>query len=158
MAWISLCEITELTENQGKYVEIDGNQLAVFLSDGKVSVLDNHCPHAGGNLAGGHVEDGCAVCPWHYWAFRLDSTSSTTRSSTPGWSSTTRLSTRRRLVTRVLPEVVQALADFAVPQAAGVADADQSPVFESQERDRLVRLGMRPEPQPVRFAVLAYTA
>src|SRR6266576_2939503 len=72
MAWISLCEIDELTENQGKYVEIDGFQLAVFLSSGNVSVMDNHCPHAGGNLAGGHVEEGCAVCPWHYWAFRLD--------------------------------------------------------------------------------------
>jgi nitrite reductase (NADH) small subunit len=72
MAWTSLCEFEELKENQGKYVEIDGYQLAVFLSEGKVSVIDNHCPHAGGNLSAGHVEDGCAICPWHYWAFRLD--------------------------------------------------------------------------------------
>jgi nitrite reductase/ring-hydroxylating ferredoxin subunit len=72
MAWASLCDFEELIENEGKYVEIDGFHLAVFLSDGTISVIDNRCPHAGGNLSAGRVEDGCAVCPWHYWAFRLD--------------------------------------------------------------------------------------
>jgi nitrite reductase (NADH) small subunit/3-phenylpropionate/trans-cinnamate dioxygenase ferredoxin subunit len=72
MAWTSLCDFEELVENEGKYVEIEGFHLAVFLSGGKISVIDDHCPHAGGNLSGGIVEDGCAICPWHAWAFRLD--------------------------------------------------------------------------------------
>ncbi|CAN5452574.1 hypothetical protein BH09PLA1_BH09PLA1_19100 [soil metagenome] len=72
MSWTSLCEISELTEGQGKYVEIDGFQLAVFLNAGLVFVMDNYCPHAGGNLAVGQIEDGCAVCPWHNWAFHLE--------------------------------------------------------------------------------------
>lgn len=72
MAWTSLCELGELEEGKGKYVEVGGFQLAVFLDRGAVSVIDNTCPHAGGNLAAGFVEEGCAVCPWHYWAFRLD--------------------------------------------------------------------------------------
>jgi nitrite reductase (NADH) small subunit len=72
MAWVSLCALDELIEGKGKFVEIDGYQLAVFLHEGKAYVVDNYCPHAGGNLAGGFVEDGCAVCPWHYWAFKLD--------------------------------------------------------------------------------------
>ena len=72
MSWTSLCDITELEEGKGKYVEIGGFQLAVFLNAGGVYVIDNYCPHAGGNLAGGYVEDGCAVCPWHYWAFHLN--------------------------------------------------------------------------------------
>jgi len=72
MAWTSLCELNELQSGEGKYVEIDGFQLAVFIQNDQVFVLDNTCPHAGGNLAGGYVEDGCAVCPWHYWAFRLE--------------------------------------------------------------------------------------
>ena len=73
MPWTSLCELGELEEDKGKYVEIGGFQLAVFLHAGRVSVIDNYCPHAGGNLAGGYVdEDGCAVCPWHFWAFRLE--------------------------------------------------------------------------------------
>src|SRR5687768_613656 len=73
MAWTSLCNLDELTAGEGKYVEIDGFQLAVFLHEQNIFVIDNNCPHAGGNLAGGFVEDGCAVCPWHYWAFRLES-------------------------------------------------------------------------------------
>ena len=72
MAWTSLCELGELKEGQGKYVEVDGFQLAVFLQGEQIFAIDNTCPHAGGNLAGGFIEDGCAVCPWHYWAFRLD--------------------------------------------------------------------------------------
>lgn len=72
MPWTSLCELGELEEGKGKYVEVGGFQLAVFLDGGTVSVIDNTCPHAGGNLAAGFVEEGCAVCPWHYWAFRLD--------------------------------------------------------------------------------------
>ncbi len=72
MKWTSLCDLDELEEGQGKYVEIGGFQLAVFLDKGQVFVIDNCCPHAGGSLAGGHVEDGCAVCPWHHWSFRLE--------------------------------------------------------------------------------------
>lgn len=72
MSWVSLCDLSDLHEGRGKYVEIDGFQLAVFLNDDAVFVMDNYCPHAGGNLAGGHVENGCAVCPCHQWAFRLE--------------------------------------------------------------------------------------
>jgi nitrite reductase/ring-hydroxylating ferredoxin subunit len=71
MAWTSLCELGELTEAQGKYVGIDGFQLAVFLDHGQPYVIDNHCPHAGGHLSGGLVEEGCAVCPVHGWRFAL---------------------------------------------------------------------------------------
>ena len=51
MGWTSLCDLDELEEGKGKYVEIGGFQLAVFLDKGAVRVIDNNCPHAGGNLA-----------------------------------------------------------------------------------------------------------
>jgi nitrite reductase (NADH) small subunit len=73
MSWTSLCELGELREGQGRYAEVGGFQLAVFLYRGQVYVIDNTCPHAGGNLAAGHVEEGCAVCPLHRWSFQLDS-------------------------------------------------------------------------------------
>src|SRR5688572_27107240 len=72
MAWTSLCDLDELQDGSGKYVEIGGFQLAVFLSAGQVYVMDNTCPHAGGSMASGWIDNGCAVCPWHYWSFRLD--------------------------------------------------------------------------------------
>ena len=72
MRWVSLCRLDELTEGRAKYVEIDGFQLAVYLHEAEPYVIDNYCPHAGGNLAAGHVDEtGCAVCPLHDWPFRL---------------------------------------------------------------------------------------
>jgi nitrite reductase (NADH) small subunit/3-phenylpropionate/trans-cinnamate dioxygenase ferredoxin subunit len=72
MSWVSLCDLNELREGLGKYVEIDGFQLAVFLSSGQVYAIDNTCPHAGGALCDGEVEAGCVVCPWHQWTFQLE--------------------------------------------------------------------------------------
>jgi nitrite reductase (NADH) small subunit len=72
MSWTSLCQTDELTPGQGKFVQIGGFALAVFLNDGKYYVLDNTCPHAGGPLAEGSIDDGYCVCPWHLWSFKLD--------------------------------------------------------------------------------------
>lgn len=69
--WTSLCELSELSEEKGHYVEIDGFQLAVFLHAGEVYVIDDTCPHAGGSMAEGWVENGCATCPWHNWSFHV---------------------------------------------------------------------------------------
>jgi nitrite reductase (NADH) small subunit len=71
MAWVTLCTLDELTEGQGKAVSIDGCNLAVYLDGGEPSVIDDTCPHAGASLSTGFVDAGCAVCPWHYWAFDL---------------------------------------------------------------------------------------
>jgi sulfoxide reductase heme-binding subunit YedZ len=71
MAWTSLCDLDELTEGTAKRVDIDGFMLAVYLHDAGVFVLDSVCPHAGHDIAEGGVQDGCAVCPYHGWNFRL---------------------------------------------------------------------------------------
>jgi nitrite reductase (NADH) small subunit len=76
MPWTTLCDLEELVEGQGHYVDIDGRELAVFLHRGRPYVMDNTCPHAGGSLSSGYVEEHagtpCAVCPMHAWSFRLD--------------------------------------------------------------------------------------
>jgi nitrite reductase/ring-hydroxylating ferredoxin subunit len=71
MAWISLCATDELTEGQGKCVSIDGFDLAVFCHEGNFYAMDNVCPHQGHDLSGGPIVDGCVICPWHGWQFRL---------------------------------------------------------------------------------------
>ena len=72
MAWISLCELSDLIEGTGKYIELDGHHLAVFLHLGNVHVMDNRCPHAGGSMSAGWIDEShSAVCPWHAWAFEL---------------------------------------------------------------------------------------
>ena len=71
MPWVTLCELSELTDGAAKPVDIDGHRLAVFRDGPTVATLDNACPHAGVALGGGHVDAGCAVCPAHLWAFDL---------------------------------------------------------------------------------------
>jgi nitrite reductase (NADH) small subunit len=43
--------------------------LCIANVDGVIHALDNECPHRGGPLAEGMIEDGKVVCPWHAWAF-----------------------------------------------------------------------------------------
>jgi nitrite reductase (NADH) small subunit len=40
---------------------------------GVITVLGNICPHKGGPLAEGAIENGKLVCPWHGWEFNLAS-------------------------------------------------------------------------------------
>jgi nitrite reductase (NADH) small subunit/3-phenylpropionate/trans-cinnamate dioxygenase ferredoxin subunit len=72
MPWITLTPLDALSEGKAVYVEAGGCHLAVYLHHGQPHVIDNYCPHAGGSMAGGYIEDDCAVCPWHNWPFRLD--------------------------------------------------------------------------------------
>jgi nitrite reductase/ring-hydroxylating ferredoxin subunit len=71
MPWTSLCTVDEITESIGKFVDIGGFELAVFVSGGEYFAIDNRCPHAGANLAGGAVANGCVTCPRHAWTFEL---------------------------------------------------------------------------------------
>jgi nitrite reductase (NADH) small subunit len=43
--------------------------LCIANVDGVIRALDNECPHRGGPLAEGVIEEGKVVCPWHAWAF-----------------------------------------------------------------------------------------
>lgn len=52
---------------------VDGRALCVANLDGSIAVLDGVCPHEGGPLGEGTIEDGCVVCPWHSYSFDLRS-------------------------------------------------------------------------------------
>jgi nitrite reductase/ring-hydroxylating ferredoxin subunit len=45
--------------------------IAVFAQDGKVSAVDNRCPHLGFPLHRGSVRDGILTCHWHHARFDL---------------------------------------------------------------------------------------
>lgn len=46
-------------------VIIADRALCVTRTEAGYGVLDNHCPHQGGPLGEGQIEDGCLICPWH---------------------------------------------------------------------------------------------
>jgi nitrite reductase (NADH) small subunit len=43
--------------------------LCIANVDGVIRALDNECPHRGGPLAEGLIENGKLICPWHAWSF-----------------------------------------------------------------------------------------
>src|SRR4051795_9215301 len=52
-------------EGRVRTVVVDGRPLAVSRCGGQLGALDNHCPHQGGPLGEGSIENGWLRCPWH---------------------------------------------------------------------------------------------
>lgn len=75
MPYVELIPLVRCRQEGGTFVACNGHELAVFrFSDPEhVIVIDNACPHAGGNLSGGEVTGNIVTCPWHHWQFDLDS-------------------------------------------------------------------------------------
>jgi nitrite reductase (NADH) small subunit len=71
--WVRLCGTQEVPA-PGALMEAEAKGMMVCLAnvDGKLSALDNVCPHRGGPLGGGWLEGNSVVCPWHAWAFNTD--------------------------------------------------------------------------------------
>lgn len=63
--------VSEIPEGAGKRVEVAGKCLAVFNVGGVYHAVPDRCPHRGGPLSEGTVEDGKLTCPWHGWAFEI---------------------------------------------------------------------------------------
>ena len=46
-------------------VVVGGRSIAMTRCGGRLNALDNHCPHQGGPLGEGSIENGLLRCPWH---------------------------------------------------------------------------------------------
>jgi NAD(P)H-dependent nitrite reductase small subunit len=71
--WHPVIQVDRVPKHgSGAFTAVGNRELAVFaLPDGGYVVIDNACPHAHGNLAGGTVEGTVVECPWHQWRFDL---------------------------------------------------------------------------------------
>jgi nitrite reductase (NADH) small subunit len=75
--FVSVCSQSELPPSgQVKEVVFSGRSLCVANVDGAFCVLDGTCPHEGGPLGEGTLEEGRVVCPWHGYAFDVRTGSS----------------------------------------------------------------------------------
>ncbi len=59
----------ELPEGRVTTVTVGHHTLAVTNHEGTYGCLDNHCPHQGGPLGEGSIEEGNLRCPWHGYDF-----------------------------------------------------------------------------------------
>lgn len=48
---------------------VDDQEIVVVNLDGAFHAFVNRCPHQGGPLSKGRLEDGVMICPWHLWRF-----------------------------------------------------------------------------------------
>jgi 3-phenylpropionate/trans-cinnamate dioxygenase ferredoxin component len=63
--FVKVTRKSKLPENDGTYVEAEGNRIALFNLGGEIYALDNECTHVGGPLSQGRVEGDQVECPWH---------------------------------------------------------------------------------------------
>jgi pyruvate oxidase len=63
--WIKVGEVDELEDGRVKTVVAGRRSLALTRCDGVYGALDNRCPHQGGPLGEGSIENGLLRCPWH---------------------------------------------------------------------------------------------
>lgn len=56
-------------EGEAREVACGEKLICIANSGGTISAMDNVCPHRGGPLGQGIIEDGKLICPWHAWAF-----------------------------------------------------------------------------------------
>jgi nitrite reductase/ring-hydroxylating ferredoxin subunit len=76
----------EIPVGEGRAYAVDGDQVAVFrLGSGELRAISAICPHAGGPLADGQIDDQVVICPLHMHVFELDTGCS--RSGQPGLTS-----------------------------------------------------------------------
>jgi nitrite reductase/ring-hydroxylating ferredoxin subunit len=69
--WVAVCRVEEVAEGRGISRDAAGMRLAIYRQDGILVVLSGRCPHSGGSLGHGWIEEGEVVCPLHRWRFRL---------------------------------------------------------------------------------------
>ena len=64
--------VDEIPPGEGRTYAVDGAMVAVFrLRDGSLRALSAVCPHRGGPLADGQIDNRIVVCPLHLNAFDL---------------------------------------------------------------------------------------
>ena len=74
--FVKAASLADVPPGASRLVEIEGKEIALFNVGGVLYALANTCPHAGGPLAEGTVEEGRVECPWHGAQFDLKTGSS----------------------------------------------------------------------------------
>ena len=74
LKWIKVGHVDDLPEGRVKTVTARTTSLCLVHFEGQWTAMDNRCPHQGGPLGEGSIEEGtdgqCWIrCPWHGWDF-----------------------------------------------------------------------------------------
>ena len=67
--WVKVLDPGELPEGRVTTVTCGHRSLCMTHYQGKYGALSNKCPHQGGPLGEGSIENGLLRCPWHGWDY-----------------------------------------------------------------------------------------
>jgi NAD(P)H-dependent nitrite reductase small subunit len=67
--FIKVAKTSDLPAGQGKVVEADGREVALFNVGGVFHAIDNTCKHRGGPLGEGELDGTVVTCPLHAWTY-----------------------------------------------------------------------------------------
>lgn len=71
--FIEVCEFQRIPQDRAVIVSLNGERIAVFRHENKVSAISNVCQHQNGPLGEGRIINGCITCPWHGYQYLPDS-------------------------------------------------------------------------------------
>jgi thiamine pyrophosphate-dependent acetolactate synthase large subunit-like protein/nitrite reductase/ring-hydroxylating ferredoxin subunit len=69
LVWTKVLDDEELPDGRVKPVTCHHRTLCMTHHEGRYGALDNRCPHQGGPLGEGSIENGLLRCPWHGWDY-----------------------------------------------------------------------------------------
>ena len=67
--FVKVAEASDLAPGQGKTVEAQGREIALFNVGGTFYAIDNTCKHRGGSLGEGELDGTVVTCPLHAWTY-----------------------------------------------------------------------------------------
>ena len=71
--WIRVCSTDDCPPGEARELVAGDRIVALFNVDGQYRALDGVCPHQGGPLGEGSIENGLLRCPWHGFEYDLTS-------------------------------------------------------------------------------------
>lgn len=71
--FVKVATVDEVPAGQGKVIQVNGIEIALFNAGGTFFASGSICPHENGPLGEGVLEADTVICPWHGFDFDLRS-------------------------------------------------------------------------------------
>lgn len=71
MKYVVAAQTTELSDGRKKIVSLEGKEILLANVGNAYYAVDNRCPHMGGSLFEGTLDDGLIICPKHGSVFDI---------------------------------------------------------------------------------------
>ena len=66
---VKVADVKDVAPGQGKTIDVNGREIALFNVSGTFYAVDNACKHRGGSLGEGELDGQIVTCPLHAWTY-----------------------------------------------------------------------------------------